>query len=186
MTDAVREDGLLPAWQSSQMQARFGASITSKAMTVATTMLLDCVRLRYASVPIPPQATIATRMTELEEIQQIMNEAVSRQWNEVSIAVQQHLSCNATREVMARYVQAWYWLMIKEEVKTLNGADLPTPRGRLTEFSRAENAAAESFMAWFSYGTSRKSQARFAGVGRGCMRCVRQASRSDSSIAMRP
>lgn len=46
-------------------------------------------------------------------------------------------------------------------METLNESDLPTLKGPLTEFSRAETATIEKFIAQFNYRISAKNQARY-------------------------
>jgi hypothetical protein len=158
MASSGHEKGPLPGCPHLQMQSRFGFGITSNAMTAVVTSLFDCARLSYARFRLPLQATIVVQMTELDEVQRSVAKVVGAGWEDAITAIRQHLSVDAARDIHSRYIQAYYWVLIKEEAEKFKEDDLPAPRGRLTEFSRAEKAAAERFMARLGLGMSAQNQ----------------------------
>ncbi|KAF2995633.1 hypothetical protein E8E15_000304 [Penicillium rubens] len=64
------------------------------------------------------------------------------------------------RTIASRYDDLLYWDIIIKKAETLDPATLPTPRGPLDEFTRAEKAAAAIFMKDMGCGLSIANQRR--------------------------
>lgn len=128
---------------------------------VMETILLDCAKLNYALGRFGHVTNEAIVATKIDKIRSFAEHIMELDYGAALYAVKKEHALVAGKDVQARYNETIYWDIIMKGAELLDPAKLPTPMGRLDNFTRAEKVAARRFMAEAGYGTSYGNQRRY-------------------------
>ncbi|OAQ58992.1 hypothetical protein VFPPC_11486 [Pochonia chlamydosporia 170] len=133
----------------------------TSAREVMETIFLNCANLNYARGKYNDRDAMVPVKTNIEEIRSHAEQIAEFGYVQAVDAVKKELSIGASRNIQARYNEAFYWEIITKGAKLLDPAKLPPTKGPLDEFTKAEKVAAAKFMIEAGHGTSYTSQQRF-------------------------